>query len=82
LLTRKADSVSKRQSVVVGRGGSKGPQGRNSGLPRIAPYVKKPRAKSKEQGPLFSSPPPNPALKGTRGYALACFPLVWSARAP
>ena len=27
-------------------------------------------------------PKPNPALKGTRGYALACFPLVWSARAP
>ncbi len=25
---------------------------------------------------------PNPALKGTRGYALACFPLVLSARAP
>ncbi len=30
------------------------------------------RAKGKE--PLFSSPPPNPALKGTRGCALACFP--------
>ncbi len=27
-------------------------------------------------------PKPNPALKGTRGYALACFPLVQSARAP
>ena len=27
-------------------------------------------------------PKPNPALKGTRGYALACFPLVWSTRAP
>jgi len=25
---------------------------------------------------------PNPALKGTRGYALACFPLVPPARAP
>ena len=40
------------------------------------------RAKSKEQEPLFSSPSPNPALKGTRGYALACFYLVASARAP
>ncbi len=30
-------------------------------------------AKSKEQKPLFSSPPPNPAFEGTRGYALACF---------
>ena len=28
----------------------------------------------KEPEPLFSSPQPNPALKGTRGYALACFP--------
>jgi len=27
-------------------------------------------------------PWPNPALKGTRGYSLAGFPLVWSARAP
>ena len=27
-------------------------------------------------------PKPNPAIKGTRGYALACFPLVWSVRAP
>jgi len=27
-------------------------------------------------------PKPNPALKGTRGYALACFPQVSSARAP
>ena len=26
--------------------------------------------------------PANPALKGTRGYALACFPLLPSARAP
>ena len=32
------------------------------------------RAKSEEHMPLFYSPPPNPALKGTRGYALACFP--------
>ena len=41
---------------------------RNSGsLPHIAPEVKKPRPKSKEQEPLFSSLPPNPALKGTRG---------------
>ena len=31
----------------------------------------KPRANSQEQEPLFSSPPPNPALKGTRGYVLA-----------
>ena len=27
-------------------------------------------------------PKPNPALKGTRGYASACFPQVSSARAP
>ena len=27
-------------------------------------------------------PRPNPALKGTRGYTLACFPLVPPARAP
>ena len=26
------------------------------------------RAKSEEQKPLFSSPPPNPVLKRTRGY--------------
>ncbi len=31
------------------------------------------RAKSKEQEPLFSSPPPNPAFEGTRGYAVVCF---------
>ena len=31
------------------------------------------RAKSKEQEPLFSSPPPNPAFEGSRGYAVACF---------
>jgi len=49
-------------------------KGAISGLPRIAPDGKKPRAKGKEQKPLFSSPPPNPPLKGTRGYALACFP--------
>ena len=30
-------------------------------------------AKSKEQKPLFSSPPPNPAFEGSRGYAVACF---------
>ena len=52
--------------------------GRNSGLPRIAPEVLKPRAKSQEPEPLFSSPSPNPALKGTRGYALVFFP--YSAR--
>jgi len=45
-------------------------------------WFKAERAKSKEQEQLFSSLPPNPALKGTRGYALACFPLVLSARAP
>ena len=33
-------------------------------------WFKAERAKGKEQEPLFSSPPPNPALKGTRGYAL------------
>ena len=27
-------------------------------------------------GEVSSLPRPNPALKGTRGYALACFPLV------
>ena len=37
---------------------------------------KKPRAKSKEQKPLFSSSPPNPALKGTRGYALVFSPSL------
>ena len=37
-------------------------------------WFKAERAESKEQGPLFSSPQPNPALKGSRGYALACFP--------
>ena len=51
-----------------------GPQGRNNGLPRIAPDDLEQRAESKEQKPLFSSPSPNPALKGTRGYALVFSP--------
>ena len=33
-------------------------------------------------GEVSSQPRPNPALKGTRGYALACFPLLPSALAP
>jgi len=36
--------------------------------------VKKAKAKSQEQEPLFSGSPPNPALKGARGYALVFFP--------
>jgi len=47
---------------------------RNSCLPRIAPDDIEQRAESKEQKPVFSSPPPNPALKGARGYALVFFP--------
>ncbi len=39
-------------------------------------WFKAERAKGKEQEPLFSSPSPNPALKGARGCALACFPLL------
>ena len=31
------------------------------------------RVKITEQEPLFSSPPPNPAFEGTRGYAVVCF---------
>ncbi|MEI6063467.1 MAG: hypothetical protein WCQ26_02645 [Pseudanabaena sp. ELA748] len=36
------------------------------------------RAKSQEQKPVFASFAvlPNPALKGTRGYALVFFPLL------
>ena len=37
-------------------------------------WFKAERSKSQEQETLFSSSPPNPALKGTRGYTLACFP--------
>ena len=59
-----------------------GLQGAIAALLVLRRMVKKPRAKGKEQKPLFSSPPPNPALKGTRGYALASFPLVLSVRAP
>ena len=48
--------------------------GRNNGLPRIAPDSKKPRAKSKRHS--LSSPPPNPPLKGTRGFALPISPSL------
>ena len=40
------------------------------------------KSEKQEPEPLFFSPSPNPALKGTRGYALAGFPPVPPARAP
>ena len=51
---------------------------RLTGLSSIAPDGKS-KIKCQDQKPERE---PNPALKGTRGYALACFPLVLSARAP
>ena len=49
---------------------------RNSGTPRIAPYGRKQRGKAMQPRLPLPARLPNPALKGTRVYALVFFPYT------